>query len=263
MSGALLTYDHVEVSYNGRPVVHDVCAQVRPGQVLGIVGESGSGKSTLVRAAMGLLGSRGAVTRGRILYQGEDLVDAPATRLRQLRGAEIGMVFQDCLAALTPIRTVGEQLYEVVAVHNAQASREQSLARACDLLARMNVADPERVLASYPFELSGGLGQRVGITMAMLLEPKVLLADEPTSALDAVTQKQVVEELAALRDATNTAIVVVTHNIGVVRKLADEVLVLKDGAVVEQGSATQVFNTPTNDYTRDLMAAVPTLKEGK
>lgn len=300
----MLTYDHVEVSYNGRPVVHDVCAQVRPGQVLGIVGESGSGKSTLVRAAMGLLGVRGAVTRGRILYQGEDLVDVADVRLQQLRGAEIGMVFQDCLAALTPIRTVGEQLFEAVAVHSHMtdadrcgsrrrghlqgepngglfmsgeqgrggilASNEQSKfsrseveARACDLLARMNVADPERVLASYPFELSGGLGQRVGIAMAMMLNPKVLLADEPTSALDAVTQKQVVEELAALRDATNTAIVVVTHNIGVVRKLADEVLVLKDGIAVEQGPATQVLNAPTSDYTRDLLAAVPTLGKGE
>lgn len=259
MNEAVLTYDHVEVSYGGRPVVHDVSARVLPGHVLGIVGESGSGKSTLVKAAMGLLGSRGMVTRGRILYRGSDLVDLPKRELCALCGPDLGMVFQDCLAALTPIRTIGDQLYEAVSAHGP-AAREQVEARARELLARVNIADPLRVLASYPFELSGGMGQRVGIVMAMMLEPRVLLADEPTSALDVVSQKLVLEEFLELKRQTDTAIVLVTHNIGVVRALADEVLVLKAGEVMEQGAACEVLGNPASAYTRGLLEAVPVIE---
>lgn len=259
MQEPVLIYDHVDISYSGHTAVRDVCAQVYSGQVLGIVGESGSGKSTLVKAAMGLLGPRGMVTRGRILYRGSDLVDLPARKMRTMCGSELGMVFQDCLGALTPIRTIGDQLYESVCAHK-RVCRNKVDARACELLARVNIADPERVLASYPFELSGGIGQRVGIVMAMILNPRVLLADEPTSALDAVSQKLVIEELEQLKCQTDTAIVLVTHNIGVVRALADEVLVLKDGDVMEQGPVSSVLNNPASAYTRQLLEAVPTIE---
>ena len=208
----LLDYSHVDVSYDGVPVVRDFCARVEPGEMLGIVGPSGCGKSSLLRAAMGLLGPTGMVTRGRILYRGADLVEMAPAELRRLRGPELAMVFQDCLAALTPTRTIGAQLVESVAAHGP-VRRTDVEQRACDLLERVNVADPRRILASYPFELSGGLGQRVGIVMAMIMEPAVLFADEPTSALDAVTQVAVVRELEQLAAACSTAVVLVTHNV--------------------------------------------------
>ena len=254
----LLDYEHVEISFNGAPVVRDVSFAVPRGQILVIVGESGSGKSTLLRAALGLLGPNGAVTRGNIFFGEKSLADMPASELRTLCGSQISLVFQDCLASFAPIGKVGDQLFEMARAHGV-ASRADCDARAIDLLARLNVNDPERVLASYPFELSGGIGQRAGIAAAMLLRPQLLLADEPTSALDVVTQRQVIGELAALREEDGMTLVVVTHNIGVARALADAVLVLKDGRVVEQGPASEVLACPTSAYTHELLAAVPTL----
>lgn len=259
MAEPLLSYDHVSVAYEGRVVVHDVSFAVAAGETLGIVGESGSGKSTLLRAALRLGGPAQVVVQGRILYRGNDLAQRDERGMRDVRGREIGMVFQDCLAALTPIRTIGDQAFEVVAAHGP-ATRADVDARLGDLLARLAIADPARVLASYPFELSGGMGQRVGIALALIMEPAVLLADEPTSALDAVTQKQVVEELGRLCRETGAALVVVSHNIGVIRALADDVLVLKDGAVVERGRAAEVLSRPQDAYTRELLAAAPSFK---
>lgn len=258
MDGALLEYEHVDVAYDGVCAVHDVSFSVETGQIVGIVGESGSGKSTLLKAAMGLLGARGSVPQGRILFKGADLLALPEKELRKKCGPELAMVFQDCLAALTPSYTIGNQMYEAVRVHQ-KCKRAEVDERACELLSRLNVEEPERILKSYPFELSGGLGQRVGIAMAMILEPSVLLADEPTSALDAVSQKQVVEELAQLRRDLGTSIVVVTHNISVVRALADDVVVLRDGSVVEEGPASCVLEEPQSSYTKDLLAAVPSI----
>lgn len=258
MSVPLLAFEHTDVSYGGFLAVRDVCATLGAGRILGVVGESGSGKSTLIRAAMGLLGSAGAVTRGDILYEGRSLVDMPARELRALCGSELGMVFQDCLAALTPTRTIASQVREMARAHG-HSSDAGTLGRARDLLGRMNVADPARILGSYPFELSGGLGQRVGIAMAMLMRPKLLFADEPTSALDVVSQKQVVGELARVRSELGCAIVVVTHNIAVVRMLADDVLVLRGGHVVEQGPADQLLSHPRQPYTVELLDAAPRL----
>lgn len=258
MDEALLEYEHVDVAYDGICAVRDVSFSVAQGQIVGIVGESGSGKSTLLKAAMGLLGGRGSVPQGRILYRGTDLLALSEKELRALCGPELGMVFQDCLAALTPSYTIGNQMYEAVRVHK-KCKRAEVDERACELLSRLNVEEPERILKSYPFELSGGLGQRVGIAMAMILDPAVLLADEPTSALDAVSQKLVVEELSQLRRDLGTSIVVVTHNVSVVRALADSVVVLKDGSVVEEGPAAQVLEKPENEYTKELLAAVPSI----
>lgn len=278
----VLTYDRVDISYNGRPVVQDVSFELDPGEIVVIVGESGSGKSTLVRAAMGLLGQAGMVTRGDIWYSTAgagceggapaawdeqeptgkrvNLVDAPARQLRALCGPELGMVFQDCLAALTPIRRIGDQVHESLSAHG-KISRAESDARAAELLRRLNFEAPERVLSSYPFELSGGMGQRVGIALAMLQHPRVLLADEPTSALDAVSQKQIIELLLEMRREQGTSMVVITHNIGVVRAMADTVMVLKDGQVREYGDAQQVLRHPHDDYTRALIAAAPQLQK--
>ena len=257
--GEILRYEHVDISFNGKAVVEDVSFTLDDGEILGIVGESGSGKSTVIRAAMGLLGHEGQVTRGDIYYRGMDLPDLSPAEMRKLNGPDLGMVFQSAGASFCPIRTVGAQLYESMVEHKATDKREFGR-RASELLRKIGFTDPQRILDSYPFELSGGMQQRVGIAAAMLLEPKVLLADEPTSALDVSVQKQVVEEMLLVRRTFGTAIVIVTHNIGVIGAMADNVLVMKDGRIVEYGETRQVLDHPRMAYTRELMAAVPRLR---
>ncbi|MBO5640733.1 MAG: ABC transporter ATP-binding protein [Oscillospiraceae bacterium] len=255
----ILRYDHVDISYNGVKVIKDVSFTVSGGEILGIVGESGSGKSTLIKAAMGLLGNTGLVTRGDIWYKGKNLPDLSAAELRRLNGPELGMIFQYAGSSFCPIRTVGAQLYESITEHES-ISKEAFRARATELLEKIGFENALRILESYPFELSGGMQQRVGIAAAMLLNPGVLLADEPTSALDVSVQKQVVEEMLLVRRTFGTSIVLVTHNIGVIGAMADKVLVMKNGEMVEYGETRQVLNNPKEDYTRLLMSAVPKLK---
>lgn len=255
----LLVYDSVEVSYNGRTVTHDVSFSLHKGEILGIVGESGSGKSTLLKAAMGLLGGGGLVTRGDIWFKGVDLPDLPEREMRKIRGAQIGMVFQRPESFLCPVRTIGDQIYESMAAH-AKITKAQAKEKALFLFEKLNLKNGERVWKSYPFELSVGMSQRVGIAIAMLMEPPVLLADEPTSALDVAAQKQALEEMLYLRRLFGTAIVLVTHDIGVVSAVAGTVLVLKDGMIMEYGAVAQVLQNPQNSYTRELLAAVPRLQ---
>ena len=253
----LLEFSHTEIRYGSRTAVEDLSLTVSPGEILGIVGESGSGKSTVVKAAMGLLGPEGAVTGGKILFRGQDLSALTPEQMRRLRGREMGMVFQNCTAALCPIRTVWEQLRESV---GRELPKKEIRSRALELMERIHLTDGERVLQSYPFELSGGMNQRVGIVMAMLRRPDLLLADEPTSALDVTVQKQVVEEMLGLREVYGTAIVLVTHNIGVVERMADRVAVMHRGRLVEWGDREQVLRSPKAEYTRALIAAVPRLR---
>ena len=261
MSGMekLLRYDRVTIAYNGVPVVRDVSFSLREGEILGVVGESGSGKSTLLKAAMGLLGPGGVVTRGDIWFKGRNLPDLPEEELRRLSGAELAMIFQDAGASFCPIRSVGVQLFEAVSAHE-NISETDFREQAAALLQKLRFEDAERILESYPFELSGGMMQRVGIAAAMLLKPSVLLADEPTSALDVSVQKQAVEEMLLIRELCHTSIVIVTHNIGVVRAMADRVAVMKDGRIVESGDTRDVLEHPAQEYTKKLMAAVPKLR---
>lgn len=255
----LLRYDHVDISYNGFLAVKDVSFTLEPGEILGIVGESGCGKSTLIKAAMGLLGSAGMVTRGDIWYKGKNLPDLPPKELRKLNGPELGMIFQSAGSSFCPIRTIEAQLYETMTEHE-KTSKAEFLDRAMDLLGKLGFEDGKRILGSYPFELSGGMQQRVGIAAAMLLNPSVLLADEPTSALDVSVQKQVVEEMLLVRKTFGTAIVLVAHNIGVIGAMADKVLVMKNGEAVEYGETKQVLGSPQAEYTRQLLSAVPRLR---
>ena len=259
MESKILTYDSVEISFDGKAVVHDVSFFLAPGEILGLVGESGSGKSTLIKAAMGLLGFDGLVTRGNICYMGQNILDISEKEKRKIRGAKIGMIFQDAGASLSPIRTIGDQIYESMRAHE-KVSKSAAKKRAMELFDKLNFKDSQRVWDSYPFELSGGMNQRVGIAIAMLMNPPILFADEPTSALDVSVQRQVIKEMLRLRELFGTAIVIVTHDIGVVRAMADTILVLKDGKTMEYGDAGKVLNNPQNPYTKKLLAAVPRLK---
>ena len=255
----LLQYRNVKIAFRGRTVIDDVSFALHPGEILGIVGESGSGKSTLLKAAMGLLGSGGKITFGDIFFQGKNIPNLRENELRLIRGAGIGMIFQDAGASLCPVRRVGKQIYESMAAHE-KISREQARKKALELFEKLRFPDSRRIWDSYPFELSGGMNQRVGIAAAMLMEPRVLLADEPASALDAAVQKQTIEEMLRLRDMFGTAMIVVTHDMGVASAMADTVLVLKEGRIMEYGRAMQVLRSPKNEYTRNLLTAVYRLR---
>ena len=259
MMTEFLKYDRVDISYRGEPAVKNISFTLEPGEILGIVGESGSGKSTLIRAAMGLLGREGCVTRGNIWYKGKNILELPDKELRRLNGLELGYIFQSAGSSFCPIRTVGAQLYETMKEH-IKISRKEFQDRALEMLSRLGFSDGMRILESYPFELSGGMQQRVGIAAAMLLMPKILFADEPTSALDVSVQKQVIEEMLMVRRSFGTAIVLVAHNIGAIEAMADKVLVMQNGEAVEYGPAEIILKTPGSEYTKTLMAAVPRLR---
>ena len=256
---SLLRVEHVTISYNGKPTVEDVSFELKQGEILGIVGESGSGKSTIIKAIMGILGEEGLVTRGDIWYKGENLTDMSEKKLRKLLGTEIGMVFQDCKTALCPVRTIGAQIHEAVSEHE-KVSKKEIRERAGEIMKKIGLDDSDRVLDSYPFELSGGMQQRVGIVAAMLLNPKILMADEPTSALDVSVQKQVVDEICMVREKFGTTILLVTHNLGVIRAMADKVLVLENGEVREYGKTKEVLENPQSEYTKKLLSAVLELR---
>ena len=255
----VIEYEHVDISYNGEKVIHDCSFSAAEGEILGIVGESGSGKSSLLKAAMGLLGRDGLVTRGDIWYKGMDLPDLSPKAMRQICGKEIGMIFQSAGNSFCPIRRIREQLYEFMAEH-LPISKAEFVREADALLRRFGFEDTQRILNSYPFELSGGMQQRVGIAAAMLLRPKILMADEPTSALDVTVQKQVIEEMLMIRQSFGTTILLVTHNLGVIRTVADKLLVLQQGKTMEYGPTQRVLQQPQSPYTQKLLAAVPVLR---
>ena len=263
MMSNILEYRNVDIHYGKKQVIENVLLSMKPGEILGIVGESGSGKSTLIRAAMGLLGEGGTVTQGQILYQGTnttiDMTQIHGEEMRRLRGAEIAMIFQNAGASLCPIRTIEEQLYEAVLEHES-ISKGEIRDRALELFEQLRFTNGEQILKSYPFEFSGGLNQRVGIVLAMVLRPRLLLADEPTSALDVTVQLQVLREMKKLRDMYGTSIVLVTHNIGVVNYLADHVAVMHQGKLVEYGTKEDVLNHPQDAYTKKLIGSVLHLK---
>lgn len=263
MMSNILKYRNVDIHYGKKQVIENVSLSMKPGEILGIVGESGSGKSTLIRAAMGLLGEGGTVTQGQILYQGTnttiDMTQIHGEEMRRLRGAEIAMIFQNAGASLCPIRTIEEQLYEAVLEHES-ISKGEIRDRALELFEQLRFTNGEQILKSYPFEFSGGMNQRVGIVLAMVLRPRLLLADEPTSALDVTVQLQVLREMKKLRDMYGTSIVLVTHNIGVVNYLTDHVAVMHQGKLVEYGTKEDVLNHPQDAYTKKLIGSVLHLK---
>ena len=246
----LLRYEHVDIAYLGQPAVEDVSFTLSPGEILGIVGESGSGKSTLIKAAMGLLGSEGRVTGGSIRYKGRDLTALPQKELRKLCGPELGYIFQSAGSAFCPIRTVGAQLYEAMREHG-RISRALFEERALEMLAKLGFEDGKRILTSYPFELSGGMQQRVGIAAAMLLSPGVLLADEPTSALDEENKEYLIQVL--MRMKQQAAILFVSHDDAAIRTLCDDLLVMQSGIIVEYGTTADLFAAPHKEWTKEFV----------
>ena len=230
------------------------------GKTLGIVGESGSGKSQSVLAMMGLLATNGRAT-GQVLYQGQDLISMPTADLNRIRGNRVAMIFQDPMTSLNPYLTVERQMTEVLELHKG-LSRRDARVRAIQALDAVKMPEAARRINMYPHEFSGGMRQRVMIAMALLCEPDVLIADEPTTALDVTVQAQILVLMRELQRDFGTAIVLITHDLGVVAGLCDEVMVLYGGQVMEQGSAEAIFYRPSHPYTAGLLAAVPRLEDG-
>ena len=255
----ILTYKNVEISFENGPVIRDITFDLHEGEILALVGESGSGKSTLIRSALGLLNDNGKVTKGEISYKGTNLLSLREKDMCHIRGAEIGMIFQDAKSSLCPIRTIGAQIIESMSAHG-KVDKAEAKAKSLELFDKLSFKDGEKIWNSYPFELSGGMNQRAGIAISMLLNPSILFADEPTSALDVAVQKQVVEEMLKLRELFGTAIIIVTHDISVACAMADTMLVLKDGNMMEYGPAKEILSNPKDEYTKLLLSAVPRLK---
>ena len=249
---------HVEFDVGGstQPAVRGAGWELHRGEVLAVVGESGSGKSVTAMAVLGLL-PRTARVSGRVRYGGRDLLTLGHEELRRLRGAEVSVVFQDPTAALDPVFTVGQQVMEVLRAHRPGMTRAQARQRTVELFGLVDLPDPEARLRFYPHQLSGGQCQRVMIAMALACDPAVLIADEPTTALDVTVQQEVLDVLRALRGRVDTAIVLITHDMGVVADLADRVVVMRHGAVVECAPVQQLFDAPQAAYTRALLDAVP------
>ncbi len=240
-----------------KPLVRDLSFSLRRGETLAIAGESGSGKSITSLAIMGLLPPPAVrVTGGAVRLGGVELTALPESRMRSLRGDRIAMIFQEPMTSLNPVLTVGAQLVEAIRAHDP-VGRKEARARALEALRAVRLSQPERRLEQYPHELSGGMRQRVMIAMALALRPEVLIADEPTTALDVTVQREVLDLLRDLQRDLGTAIILITHDMGVVAEMADRVIVMKDGAQVETATTADLFARPQAQYTRDLLAAVP------
>ncbi len=262
MTNTVLQVDNLETVFGreGRgPVaqaVRGVSFAVDAGRTLGIVGESGSGKSVTALSVLRLIAAPGRIVGGAVRLAGEDLLALSEKQMRAVRGARVAMVFQDPMTALNPTLTVGEQIEETLRAHQ-NVSRAEARAQALDWLTRVRVSLPERRLKQYPYELSGGMRQRVMIAIAFSCRPQVLLADEPTTALDVTVQAQILDLMDELKTELGTAIVLITHDLGVVRERCDDVAVMYAGQVVEHATAEQLFTAPKHPYTQALLASLP------
>ncbi|KUE81106.1 ABC transporter ATP-binding protein [Aeromonas schubertii] len=243
-------------------VLDGVSFAVRPGQTLGIVGESGCGKSVTSLAVMGLLPKpHGRVVGGSIRLEGEELLDLPTEALYKVRGNRISMIFQEPMTALNPVKTIGEQLAEVYELHRPDYDRRQRKEAAIAMLRKVGIPEPERRYGNYPHNLSGGMRQRVMIAMALACEPALLICDEPTTALDVTIQAQILDLMKELQEQNGMAILFITHDLGVVAEMCDEVVVMYAGRAVEQADVFELFERPCHPYTHGLMDSIPRLED--
>ena len=239
--------------------VDGVSFDLPTGGTLGIVGESGCGKSVTALSIMGLLPQpNGRIASGEVVYEGENLAMASEVRRQAIRGAEVSMILQEPMTALNPVHTFGRQLTEVVALHTNQSAAEQ-ISTATDMLARVGIPEPAIRMTEYPHQLSGGMRQRVVIAIALICQPNLVIADEPTTALDVTIQAQILELIRTLQNDTGMAMIMITHDLGVIAETCEQVVVMYAGQVVEQGTVFDIFDSPKHPYTRGLLASIPTL----
>ena len=262
MSTPLLQVKNLSTSFNVESgevrAVNGISFNLDKGKVLGIVGESGSGKSVTAYSIMRILVEPGRITGGQILFNGEDIVKYSKKQMREFRGKRISIIFQDPMTSLNPVYTIGNQLREAILLHTDR-NREQANARALEMLQLVGVNDPEKRLKQYPHELSGGMRQRVMIAMALACEPDILIADEPTTALDVTIQAQILELMQELQKKLGMAIIMITHDLGVIASMCDEIIVMYAGRICERGTADEIFYNPRHEYTKGLLRSIPRL----
>ena len=240
--------------------VNGVSFNLDKGKVLGIVGESGSGKSVTAYSILQILSHPGRIVSGSIRYNGQELVGIPDAEMCKIRGNKISIIFQDPMTSLNPVLTIGNQLMEAITLHTDR-NKEQAKARAIELIRKVGINEPEKRLKQYAYELSGGMRQRVMIAMALACEPDILIADEPTTALDVTIQAQILELMTELQKESGMAIIMITHDLGVIASMCDEVIVMYAGHIAERGTADQIFYNPMHEYTKGLMCSIPNMDD--
>lgn len=246
------------------PSVDHIDFHVREGEILGIVGESGCGKSVTSLSIMGLVPSPpGKITSGQIMFEGKDLTKFSEKEMRKVRGNDVAMIFQEPMTSLNPLFTIGNQLLEAITLHKKDWSKKKARTRAVEMLKLVGLPRAEELMNDYPHQLSGGMRQRVMIAMALVCDPKLLIADEPTTALDVTIQAQILKLMRELNERLNTAVILITHDLGVVAETCERVVVMYAGKVVEEGTVDTIFNSPQHPYTKGLIASVPDMRYKK
>ena len=258
----VLKIDNLKTYFNTEDgvvkAVDDLSLSIKPGHTLGVVGESGSGKSVTSLTIMNLLAASAEVYDGAISFLGKDLINISTKEMRKLRGSDVSMIFQEPMSSLNPVHRVGNQVAEAILQHE-QISKEDAMRRVIELFEEVGIPDPDQRISYYPHQMSGGQKQRVMIAMALACNPKLLIADEPTTALDVTIQKQILDLMRELRDNRQMAILFITHDLGVIAEIADDVLVMYRGKVVEQGPVVEIYESPQHPYTKGLLNCRPRL----
>ncbi len=262
MAASLLEVRDLAVEFGPIRAVSGVSFDIPAGGAVGLVGESGSGKSLTALAILRLVSEPGRIVSGRIVFEGVDLLELPPSRLPEIRGRDIAMIFQEPMSSLNPLMTVGDQIGEAILLHEPM-SREARRARVVDLLGRVGIADAAARLRAFPHQFSGGMRQRVMIAMALACSPKLLIADEPTTALDVTIQAQVLDLIKSIRAATNTALLLISHDLGIIADICERVVVMYAGRVVEQGDVRSIFHAARHPYTRGLLQSIPRLRDDR
>ncbi len=266
MSEKLLSVQNLHTSFftdNGEVrAVNGVNFDLDPGEILGIVGESGSGKSVTAYSIMQILADTGRITEGRILFKGEDISTWSERQMQSFRGKNCSIIFQDPMTSLNPVFTIGNQMLEAVLLHTSRRGREAS-ERVQELLEMVGINEPKKRMKQYPFELSGGMRQRVMIAMALACEPDILIADEPTTALDVTIQAQILELIQSLQNKLGMAVILVTHDLGVIADMCDNIIVMYGGRICERGTAREIFYNPKHEYTKGLLRSIPNVSNMK